>query len=126
MIDTASARETYGTWLLALLALTILRLTLATTIPLAPDEAYYWLWSRHLQPGYYDHPPMVALFIRAGTLLAGPTAFGIRLLGPLSRRCRFSLALAGGGGFQPESPCRADCCRAFQRHTLRRRRAPSS
>ncbi len=84
MIETASARETYGIWLLALLALTLLRLTLAATLPLAPDEAYYWLWSRHLQAGYYDHPPMVALFIRAGTALAGPTAFGIRLFAPLS------------------------------------------
>ncbi len=84
MIETASPRETHGIWLLTLLALTGLRLILAGTIPLAPDEAYYWLWSQHLQAGYYDHPPMVALFIRAGTLLAGSTSFGIRLSGPLS------------------------------------------
>ena len=31
-------------------------------LPLAPDEAYYWVWSRDLQGGYLDHPPMVALF----------------------------------------------------------------
>jgi 4-amino-4-deoxy-L-arabinose transferase-like glycosyltransferase len=48
------------------------------------DEAYYWVWSRALAPGYLDHPPMVALWIRAGTALAGQTALGIRLLGPLS------------------------------------------
>ncbi len=84
MIDHASARETHGIWLASLAALTLLRLILAATLPLAPDEAYYWLWSQHLQAGYYDHPPMVALFIRAGTLLAGPSAFGIRLFAPLS------------------------------------------
>ena len=71
-------------WLLALLGVTALRLAVAAVVPLAPDEAYYWVWSRVLQPGYLDHPPMVALFIRAGTALAGETAFGIRLMGPLS------------------------------------------
>ena len=68
----------------ALLLLTALRLAVAATIPLAPDEAYYWVWSRTLQPGYLDHPPMVALWIRAGTALAGETALGVRLLGPLA------------------------------------------
>lgn len=71
-------------WLAALAALTALRLLVAAVTPLAPDEAYYWVWSRDLQAGYLDHPPMVALFIRAGTLLAGETAFGVRLVGPLS------------------------------------------
>jgi len=84
LIEPARARETHGIWLLTLLGLTALRLILAGIIPLAPDEAYYWLWSQHLQAGYYDHPPMVALFIRAGTLLAGSTSFGIRLSAPLS------------------------------------------
>lgn len=68
----------------ALAAVTALRLLVAGATPLAPDEAYYWVWSRVLQPGYLDHPPMVALFIRAGTLLGGEGALGIRLLGPLS------------------------------------------
>jgi 4-amino-4-deoxy-L-arabinose transferase-like glycosyltransferase len=56
----------------------------AWATPLAPDEAYYWLWSRALAPGYPDHPPMVALFIRAGTLLAGDGPLGVRLLGPVA------------------------------------------
>ncbi|MFH1731174.1 MAG: glycosyltransferase family 39 protein [Planctomycetota bacterium] len=43
------------------------------------DEAYYWMWSRDLAAGYFDHPPMVAFFIRAGTELLGPTALGVRL-----------------------------------------------
>ncbi len=71
-------------WASALLAVTALRLGIGAVVPLAPDEAYYWVWSRALQPGYLDHPPMVALFIRAGTLLAGEGAFGIRLMGPVS------------------------------------------
>ncbi|HEY5300664.1 MAG TPA: glycosyltransferase family 39 protein, partial [Acetobacteraceae bacterium] len=70
--------------LLALLALTLVRLAIADLAPLAPDEAYYWVWSRALAPGYLDAPPMVALWVRAGTALAGDGALGIRLLGPLS------------------------------------------
>jgi 4-amino-4-deoxy-L-arabinose transferase-like glycosyltransferase len=71
-------------WLAALAALTLLRFVLAASIPLAPDEAYYWVWSHALAPGYLDHPPMVALWIWVGTHLAGDGAFGIRLLGPVS------------------------------------------
>ena len=70
--------------LILLLVLTAVRLLVAGTAPLSPDEAYYWVWSRALQPGYLDHPPMVALWIRAGTALAGQGVFGIRLLGPLA------------------------------------------
>jgi 4-amino-4-deoxy-L-arabinose transferase-like glycosyltransferase len=70
--------------LIALALLTVLRLVVAAATPLSPDEAYYWVWSHALQPGYLDHPPMVALWIRAGTMLAGQGAFGIRLLAPLS------------------------------------------
>jgi hypothetical protein len=71
-------------WLVALVALTLLRLVLAAILPLSPDEAYYWVWSRNLQPGYLDHPPMVAIFIWLGTALLGDNALGVRLLGPVS------------------------------------------
>jgi hypothetical protein len=62
----------------------MVRLIVAALVPLAPDEAYYWIWSRHLQGGYLDGPPMVAWWIRAGTWIAGDSALGVRLLGPLS------------------------------------------
>lgn len=71
-------------WLLALLAVTALRLALGGWLELSPDEAYYWLWSKALQGGYYDHPPMVALWMRIGTLLFGDNPFGVRFLGPVS------------------------------------------
>lgn len=80
----------------ALLALTVLRLVVAALTPLSPDEAYYWIWSRALAGGYYDHPPMVALWIRAGTLLLGDTALGVRLFAPLSVALA-SVALAWAG-----------------------------
>ena len=44
------------------------------------DEAYYTLWSRALSFGYLDHPPMVALLIRASTSLFGGSELGVRAL----------------------------------------------
>lgn len=70
-------------WALALLLLTLARLAAAAAVPIAPDEAYYWVWSRALAWGYLDHPPMVAAWIRAGTLLVGENALGVRLMGPV-------------------------------------------
>jgi len=54
---------------------------MAADLPLSADEAYYWLWSRHPAAGYYDHPPLIAWLIRAGTLLFGDTPFGVRFFG---------------------------------------------
>src|ERR1700741_5687037 len=65
---------------LTVLALVVLRLVAAAWTPLTFDEAYYWTWSKHLAGGYYDHPPMVALVIRAGTMIAGDTEVGVRLV----------------------------------------------
>ena len=65
---------------LLILALVGLRLIAAAFTPITFDEAYYWMWSKHLAGGYYDHPPMVAVVIRLGTLIAGDTEFGVRLV----------------------------------------------
>ena len=64
---------------LAILALVALRLIAAAFTPITFDEAYYWMWSKHLAGGYYDHPPMAAVVIRLGTLIAGDTELGVRL-----------------------------------------------
>ena len=44
----------------------ILNLVQARLTPLNNDEAYYWMYSRHLAWGYFDHPPMIALMIKIG------------------------------------------------------------
>jgi len=85
MSDRTPPKFSPATWVwAALLGLTALRLVVAGYTPISPDEAYYWVWSRALAPGYLDHPPMVALWTRAGTLLLGHSPIGIRLLAPLS------------------------------------------
>src|SRR5512141_1461207 len=65
---------------LVILGLVALRLVAAAFTPITFDEAYYWMWSKHLAGGYYDHPPMVAVVIRLGTMIAGDTEFGVRLV----------------------------------------------
>ncbi|MEY4964837.1 MAG: hypothetical protein RL274_420 [Pseudomonadota bacterium] len=62
-------------------ALILLRAVMAGLLPLSADEAYYWLWSKNLAAGYYDHPPMIAWLIRAGTMLFGDTPLGVRFAG---------------------------------------------
>lgn len=70
---------------LALIAgLLVWRLVLAAFVPLVPDEAYYALWAGSLSAGYFDHPPMIAYFIRAGQMLLGDTPLGVRLFCVLS------------------------------------------
>ena len=69
--------------ILTVIALVALRLVASALTPLTFDEAYYWMWSKHLAGGYYDHPPMVAFVIRAGTMIAGDTELGVRLVSVL-------------------------------------------
>lgn len=44
-------------------------LLVAIFTPMHADEAYYALYGRHLDWGYYDHPPMVALLTAASSAL---------------------------------------------------------
>jgi 4-amino-4-deoxy-L-arabinose transferase-like glycosyltransferase len=92
--SSALCRLPWG--VLALALATLLRVAAAAFIPLSADEAYYRVWARALAPGYLDHPPMVALWIWAGTALAGDTALGIRLLGPLSLLAGSMLLVVAG------------------------------
>jgi hypothetical protein len=46
---------------------------------LQDDEAYYWVYAQYLDWGYFDHPPMIALLIKIGTLLFGGEV-GVRLV----------------------------------------------
>ncbi len=45
---------------------------------LAHDEAYYWMYSRNLDWGYFDHPPMIAVLVKFGYALF-PNELGVRL-----------------------------------------------
>jgi 4-amino-4-deoxy-L-arabinose transferase-like glycosyltransferase len=55
---------------------------------LLEDEAYYWFWSQDMAFGYFDHPPMVALWIKLSSFFFNGE-FGLRFMSTLS----FSLML---------------------------------
>src|SRR6266576_6346196 len=53
------------------------------TIELSKDEAYQWLWSKHLALSYYSKPAGIALIQFAGTSIWGDTQLGVRFFSPL-------------------------------------------
>jgi 4-amino-4-deoxy-L-arabinose transferase-like glycosyltransferase len=57
----------------------ILRLSSIGLSDLLVEEAYYWNYAAHLDWSYLDHPPMVALLIKASTGLFGTHEWGVRL-----------------------------------------------
>jgi 4-amino-4-deoxy-L-arabinose transferase-like glycosyltransferase len=61
-----------------LFLVTCYRLWFITRMGLVPDEAYYWLWSKHLAASYRDKGPAIAWTIALGTKLFGNTVFGVR------------------------------------------------
>ncbi|GAA4337787.1 ArnT family glycosyltransferase [Flaviaesturariibacter amylovorans] len=58
----------YRSRLIGLIVLgALLRLVLASVFELGNDEVYYWTYARRLQWNYFDHPPLVGLWIRLST-----------------------------------------------------------
>ena len=62
----------YAVWLM-------LSLVQAAGTELFDDEAYYWVYAQFLDWGYFDHPPMIAVMIKLGTLVFSGE-LGVRLL----------------------------------------------
>lgn len=53
------------------------------TIELSKDEAYQWIWSKHLALSYYSKPPGIAVIQFLGHAIGGDTEFGVRFFSPL-------------------------------------------
>lgn len=81
--EDLDSRSANNLLLAAVLALTALRLAIASYTGLVDDEAYYRIWSLAPALSYLDHPPMVAWIIGAGRAIAGDTSLGVRLLAPV-------------------------------------------
>ncbi len=68
-------------------------LALDCPLDLAPDEAHYWDWSRHLDWSYYSKGPLVAYLIRGGCELLGP--WSLAHTGNLAFAVRFPAVICG-------------------------------
>lgn len=77
-VDARVWRRRFFILLAGLLALRLCYLACAQ-LDLAPDEAYYWEWSRRLDIGYYSKPPLIAWINALSTGLLGSTTFVVRL-----------------------------------------------
>src|SRR5437016_4572489 len=73
----------FGYVLIAVLLVFRLGYIAAGVIELTKDEAYQWLWSKHLALSYYSKPPAIAFIQFAGTSLWGDTQFGVRFFSPV-------------------------------------------
>ncbi len=71
-----------GYCIIAILFIVRLTYLAAGRIELSEDEAYQWLWSKHLALSYYSKPPGIALAQWVGTHIWGDTEFGVRFLSP--------------------------------------------
>tara|TARA_R110000868_G_scaffold2384_7_gene17748 strand:- start:26495 stop:28048 length:1554 start_codon:yes stop_codon:yes gene_type:complete len=52
-------------------------------IELYADESQYWVWSRHLDWGYFSKPPVIAWLIHLTTTVFGDSDFAVRLSAPV-------------------------------------------
>ena len=79
------------------------------------DELYFIACGRHLDWGYVDHPPLVAIYARLGEWIVewlGPSLRGFRLIATISGTLRIILtgviaARLGGGGAAQALACTA-------------------
>jgi 4-amino-4-deoxy-L-arabinose transferase-like glycosyltransferase len=79
-VTSASGESRIRVFAIGIIVLIVARGVVAGLTPLSYDEAYYWLWSKHLAAGYLDHPPLIAFLIAAGTALFGDTSWGVRFV----------------------------------------------
>lgn len=59
-MTTQAARKIF--WY-TVLATTVIKIWLAGWFPITGDEAFFHQWARHLNYGYYDHPPMIGWWL---------------------------------------------------------------
>ena len=57
----------------------LIRLIIVFTMGIMPQDAYYYLYSEHLDLSYFDHPPMVAYMLSLFGLVLGKSVIAIKL-----------------------------------------------
>lgn len=69
----------YQKLFIGFLAIYLIRLLIVFTMGIMPQDAYYYLYSEHLDFSYFDHPPMVAYMLRLFSLVLGKSVVAIKL-----------------------------------------------
>lgn len=68
------------TALLFIVLVSVFRLIYVSGLNVLPDEAYYFLWSKHLAWSYFDHPPMIAYLFALLNLIMSDHALVVKLV----------------------------------------------
>ncbi len=78
--DTGSRRfwDSSWMWLGILVAASTIRLLVAASHPLFETECYYWMYSRNIDLGYFDHPPMLGAFLHLFNFFDPPSSLAVR------------------------------------------------
>ncbi len=76
---TANTSKKNRLWLFSILAISLLlRILFIGNPDLLIEEAYYWNYGLHLDFGYLDHPPLIAVLIKCSTAIFGLNELGVR------------------------------------------------
>ena len=67
-----------------LFVITILNIFQGRYTQLLADEAYYWTYSNFLDWGYFDHPPMVAIWISISKFFFNDSELSVRFFSAIS------------------------------------------
>ena len=68
---------------IAIFLLCILNIVQGSTTELLPDEAYYWVYSQYMNWGFFDHPPLVAVWVTFSDFLF-TDELGVRFFSSIS------------------------------------------
>jgi 4-amino-4-deoxy-L-arabinose transferase-like glycosyltransferase/membrane-associated phospholipid phosphatase len=83
VVDANKRWMLLGYVLIGIMVVTKLWYIASGKIELSEDEAYQWLWSKHLALSYFSKPPFIAFAQFFGTSLFGDTELGVRFFPPV-------------------------------------------
>ena len=66
-----------------IILLSILNIIQGSYTELLPDEAYYWVYSQYMNWGFFDHPPLVAVWVTISDFLF-TEELGVRFFSAIS------------------------------------------
>ncbi|NSL90708.1 glycosyltransferase family 39 protein [Chitinophaga sp. Mgbs1] len=72
---------------IAIIIITMLRISFIWVMGLMPQDAYYYFYGQHFALSYFDHPPAIAWILRGFTTLLGRHAYVIKLADTLVTLC---------------------------------------
>lgn len=77
-----AGRQAQHLRLLQAIALVFLLIKLIYILKAGPiaDEAYYWIWGRHFELSYFDHPPLQPWLLGVSDLIFGRSLLALRWL----------------------------------------------